>query len=91
VAGAIHLASEPGKGTTFRVLLLCAEGTAIASPGPNSNTESIYANRAARALVVEDEDVLRCAAAKMLRNSGLFVLEAADGTTAIAMIRRTVP
>jgi CheY-like chemotaxis protein len=36
---------------------------------------------------VEDEDSLRCAVAKMLRNSGLSVLEAADGTTAIAAIR----
>ena len=87
LAGAIHLASEPGKGTTFRVLLPCAEGTANASPGPNSHTESTHANHAATALVVEDEDSLRCAAAKMLRKSGLSVLEAADGTTAIAAIR----
>jgi DNA-binding NtrC family response regulator len=38
-------------------------------------------------LVVEDEDSLRSAVAKMLRNSGFSVLEAADGTTAIAAIR----
>ncbi len=87
LAGAIHLASEPGKGTTFRVLLPCAEGTANTSPGPNSHTESTLADHAATALVVEDEDFLRCAAAKMLRQSGLSVLEAADGTTAIAAIR----
>ena len=72
LAGAIHLASEPGKGTTFRVLLPCAEGTANASPGPNSHAESTHANHAATALVVEDEDSLRCAVAKMLRNSGLL-------------------
>jgi CheY-like chemotaxis protein/two-component sensor histidine kinase len=90
LAGAIHLASEPGKGTMFRVLLPCAEDTTSASPDPNSQTQSTHATHAthaATALVVEDEDALRRAAAKMLRNSGLSVLEAADGTTAIAAIR----
>jgi two-component system cell cycle sensor histidine kinase/response regulator CckA len=87
LAGAIHVASEPGKGTTFRVLLPCAEDTATASPGPNSLIESTRANHAATALVVEDEDSIRCAVAKILRKNGLSVLEAADGATAIAAIR----
>jgi DNA-binding NtrC family response regulator len=36
---------------------------------------------------VDDEDSLRYAVAKMLRNSGFSVLEAGDGTTAIAAIQ----
>ncbi len=87
LAGAIHLASEPGKGTTFRVLLPCAESTANASPDPNSPTESTLIDQPAIVLVVEDEDSLRSATVKMLRRSGLCVLEAPDGTTAIAAIR----
>jgi len=87
MAGAIHAASELGKGTTFRVLLPCAEDTANAAPGPNSLPRSTHAIHAATALVVEDEDYLRSAVAKMLRNSGLSVLEAANGSTAIAAIR----
>jgi DNA-binding NtrC family response regulator len=43
--------------------------------------------RAATALVVEDEESLRSATAKILRRSGFTVLEAADGTQAIAAIQ----
>src|SRR6185503_13433365 len=67
LAGAIHLASEPGNGTTFRVFLPCADGTANAPPGSSSHTESTHSNHAATALVVEDEESLRRAAATMLR------------------------
>jgi PAS domain S-box-containing protein len=87
LAGAIHLASEPHKGTTVRVLLPCAESMANASLGRNSYTESTLLEQPAMVLVVEDEDTLRSATVKMLRRSGLCVLEASDGTTAIAAIR----
>jgi CheY-like chemotaxis protein len=87
LAGAIHVASEPGKGTTFQVLLPCAAGTAQGSPGPSSQPESIPTMREATVLIVEDEDALRTAAAKMLRKNDLSVLEAADGTAAFAAIR----
>jgi CheY-like chemotaxis protein len=41
-------------------------------------------------LVVEDEDVLRRAVAKMLHNAGSQVLEAADGSSAIDLLRTVV-
>jgi PAS domain S-box-containing protein len=87
LAGAIDFVSEPEKGTTFRILLPSAESTVNAAPGPNPHTDSTHANHGATALIVEDEDSLRGPAAKMLRNSGFSVIEAADGTTAIAAIR----
>jgi CheY-like chemotaxis protein len=84
--GKIHLASEPGKGTTFQILLPCSGITSI--PEPLSPAEEA-AHRAdcATVLVVEDEDVLRQAAAKVLRRSGFEVLEAANGSAAIDMLR----
>ncbi len=87
LTGAIDFASEPGKGTTVRVLLPCAQSTANAATGPNSHAASTHAGHGETVLIVEDEDPLLCAAAKILRRSGLSVLEAADGTAAIAAIR----
>jgi chemotaxis protein histidine kinase CheA len=41
LGGAIHLTSEPGKGTTFQVLLPCAETTAGASGHAESGVEEL--------------------------------------------------
>jgi CheY-like chemotaxis protein len=81
--GFIHLASTPGMGTTFRVLLPCAE---------NRLSENHRATPFAKLpqacaptgiiLVVEDEEVLRTAVSKALRKSGCSVLEAVDGSSA---------
>src|SRR4029077_1894565 len=38
-------------------------------------------------LVVEDEDTLRVAVSKMLRNKGFTVIEAADGKTGVDLFR----
>jgi PAS domain S-box-containing protein len=84
--GKIHLASEPGKGTTFQILLPCSEITSI--PEPLSPVEeAAHFSECATILVVEDEDVLRQAAAKVLRRSGFEVLEAANGSAAIDVLR----
>jgi DNA-binding response OmpR family regulator len=39
-------------------------------------------------MLVEDEEVLRQATSRALRNRGFAVLEASDGTTALDMVRR---
>jgi DNA-binding response OmpR family regulator len=78
------LTSQLGKGTTFRILLPCAE---IASGATNDATfrsvELADPDQDARLLIVEDEEPLRQAVASALRRTGFEVFEAADGATAI--------
>ncbi len=86
--GAINVASEPAKGTTFQVLLPCTETTADANSALVPGTgEPARLSQAITVLVVEDEDLLRQAVVKMLRKTGFEVREAADGSAAIELLR----
>jgi len=83
--GKIHLASEPGKGTTFRILLPSSGRPAI--PELVSPEEVENFSGWATVLVVEDEEMLRQSIAKMLRRTGFQVLEASNGSAAIDLLR----
>ncbi len=86
--GAIQVASEEGKGTTFQVLLPCMEPGASADDAPFVHAEeSALPTRKATILVVEDEEPLRLAVAKMLRKRGWEVFEVASGSAAIDFLR----
>jgi CheY-like chemotaxis protein/two-component sensor histidine kinase len=88
LGGLVHLASEPGQGATFRIWLPCAETTAEAAKGAKLHMQELPApSRDATVLVVEDEAPLREAVAKILCKKGFEVLEAADGTSAIDLLR----
>jgi two-component system cell cycle sensor histidine kinase/response regulator CckA len=78
--GAIDVSSTPGQGTSFRVFL----PVRIPESGP---VPQLSAWRPGSILIVEDEETLRSAVAKMLRKKGFSVLEAADGDLAVEMIR----
>jgi CheY-like chemotaxis protein len=88
LGGAIHLTSELDKGSTFQVLLPCAEATAGAAGDviPVNRAPVIPPHRGT-VLVVEDEGHLRQPVVKMLRKTGFEVFEAADGTSAIDLLR----
>lgn len=87
--GAIHVASDLGKGTTFQILLPCyvtksgASGEAVSDVVAESNRLP----QETTILVVEDEDSLRRAVAKMLHKAGFQVLEASNGSAAIEFLR----
>jgi signal transduction histidine kinase/CheY-like chemotaxis protein len=86
--GTIHVVSEPGKGTTFQVLLPAVETTAGVTREPISGAvESVGASQEFTVLVVEDEDPLRQAVVRMLRRAGFEVMEAANGTVATDILR----
>jgi nitrogen-specific signal transduction histidine kinase/ActR/RegA family two-component response regulator len=86
--GTTHVVSEPGKGTTFQVLLPAAETTVGATnESIFGAAESEGASQDFTVLVVEDEDPIRQAVVKTLRRAGFEVLEAANGTVATDLLR----
>jgi two-component system CheB/CheR fusion protein len=88
LGGTIRIMSALGEGTTFQILLPSAETAAQASRGAISPEEKEpLGPRKPTILIVEDEDLIRLAATKMLRRMGLSVLEAGDGSTALDLIR----
>jgi PAS domain S-box-containing protein len=88
--GSIWVYSERGHGTTFKVYLpqLATAPTeteaVVVEPAPSGGSETI--------LLVEDEDVVRTLAQKILEQSGYNVLAASRGAEAIRLCRqRTEP
>ena len=77
--GTINVVSAPGRGSCFEILLPCSSEAAgnrhdTAVPGTADGV-----TRVGSILVIEDEEVLRVAVAKMLRTNGFRVFEAANG------------
>lgn len=85
--GTVDIASELGVGTTVTLWLPWVDR---ASPA-TAVFEAVgvrRARRAARVLVVEDEERVRRYAARALRGLGHEVIEACDGPAAIAVLER---
>jgi CheY-like chemotaxis protein len=88
LGGAVWLESEPDKGTTIRICLPSAEEDRKSTWATKSEPFAVPTPTAAViVLLVEDEDSLRGAVSKMLGKAGFSVIEAADGTAALNIIR----
>jgi two-component system cell cycle sensor histidine kinase/response regulator CckA len=82
--GFIHLYSELGKGTTFRIYLPAGSGAAEPRE-PKSNEQTPKGTETI--LLAEDNDGLREAAQEMLQRLGYRLILASNGTDAIELFK----
>jgi PAS domain S-box-containing protein len=83
--GAIKVYSEPGKGTTFRLLLPVSPGTAHQHAGP---TDDDAWRGSGTVLLVDDEETIRALGKDMLKELGFTAVTASDGREALDVFDR---
>jgi len=85
--GAIHVRSEVGRGTTFRVLFPASKETAQA-PVSEVERQEEEGRGAGTVLLVDDEETIRSLGTQMLGRLGFEVVTAADGCEAVEVYRK---
>src|SRR6185369_9089560 len=90
--GAILLYSEPGSGSTFKVLLpvISEQQDVIQSGPPDGEFPKPYRDSTGKVLVVDDEELVREVCGEYLKDMGLQTLSAADGMEAVDIFSRNV-
>ena len=83
--GYIDVASQPGRGARFTVLLpRIVKEEAEAEPTPEAGAKPIYRGTV---LLVEDDEGIRHLMGAVLRDDGYEILEAGDGNEALKMLQ----
>ena len=85
--GALKVYSEPGRGTTFKVLFPAAESDRPLVPQSSSNIQHSDWKGAGTVLLVDDEESVRNLGNRMLERLGFKVLIAVDGQQALETFR----
>jgi CheY-like chemotaxis protein len=90
--GFIHVYSEPGQGSLFRVYLpahegMLAEGTSAKEPAP----AHVEMRGSETILLAEDHESIREIARQILVNLGYRVLSACDGEEALRLCEKETP
>jgi two-component system, cell cycle sensor histidine kinase and response regulator CckA len=87
--GALAVRSAPGEGTTFSILLPCAQQPATASATAlNAEPDTIAEEPSAGVvLVIDDEPDVRTIAEQMLQLIGFAVLQARNGQAGVELFR----
>jgi len=86
--GAIHLESEPGRGTTVRILFPALES----HPAAQEQRQTVSTERwqgAGTVLLVDDEHWVRDVVQRMLKMRGFEVLTAPGGREAVDLLRQS--
>jgi len=82
--GNIWVYSEPGRGTTFRVYLPRVDEPATAG---HTREPPLSVTGTERVLIVEDEDIVRRLADRLLRNAGYAVTSVTSAQTALELVK----
>ena len=82
--GTLKVESEPGRGTTFRVMFPASAKTA--APAGSSGNAPPWCGTGT-ILLVDDEEAVRNVAGRMLERCGFAVLRASDGREAVELFR----
>ncbi len=85
--GALKVYSEPGKGTTVKVLLPAAKDQPLGEGGRRARGEAEWQGKGG-VLLVDDEETIRALGRMMLERLGFEVFTARDGREAIETYER---
>ncbi len=90
--GFIHVYSEPGQGTLFRVYLPAQEGAATEGAAPKAPVPAHVEMRGSETiLIAEDHESIREMARQILLSLGYRVLSACDGEEALKLCEKESP